>query len=390
MLPEEADRSSLHAALTLALTLPGDTVLYLLLPIYATTFGVTLPEAGILLAANRLVRIVGYGFVARIYAQYGPRAACMLAAVGAVLACVSYATLSGLWPLLAGRLVWGLSFAAMNLANQALPTAVMEGAARRTGRSRAIIAVGPTVGLVAGALMAYELGPRPVFAVLALVACLAPIFASRISPRTEPARAGGPRFERPGALSLWSFALGFTLDGLFIFGLGLLAAANYPKGAVLAAGFAMALRYAIEVMFSPLGGHLAHRYGARRILVAASLGAAAGLAVLSAEGWLLWTGAVVTIVLRALTQPLTAPLVAEAYPGPERVPALARQATWRDIGAGTGPLAAGLLFAVAPPIAIYGAAALLLGLTSLMLLGVGPPAAGSAVATRTDAGSRGE
>ena len=42
--------------MTLSLALPGDTLLYLLLPLYATTFGVTLPEAGILLAANRLVR----------------------------------------------------------------------------------------------------------------------------------------------------------------------------------------------------------------------------------------------------------------------------------------------------------------------------------------------
>lgn len=373
MTAADADRASLNAALTLALTLPGDTVLYLLLPIYAATFGVSLPEAGILLAANRLVRIVGYGWIARIYTDHGPRAACILAAFGSVVAALSYATMSGLWPLLVGRLIWGLSFAAMNLANQALPTANMENAPRRTGRSRAVIAVGPTVGLVGGAIMAHYYGPRVVFFALTLIACLAPIFAARIPDRREPIRQGGPRFERPGAMSLWSFALGFTLDGLFIFGLGLLAAASYPKGAVLAAGLAMALRYAIEIVFSPVGGHLAHRYGARRILVWASLGSSAGLAMLSAEGWLLWIGVFIAIVLRALTQPLTAPLVAEAFPGPERVSALARQATWRDIGAGTGPLAAGMLFALAPPLIIYGLAALLLASTSLMLLRVRPP-----------------
>src|SRR3981081_1215803 len=57
-----ADRASRDASVTLGLTLPGDTVLYLLLPLHAAVFGVTLPEAGLLLAANRLVRIARYGW----------------------------------------------------------------------------------------------------------------------------------------------------------------------------------------------------------------------------------------------------------------------------------------------------------------------------------------
>src|ERR1700730_15761536 len=111
-----ADWSSANAAVVLALTLPGDTLLYLLLPLYAATFGVSLPEAGVLLAANRLIRIVGYGWVARFYADRGARMACVFAACGGALATLSYATLSGVWLLLLGRLVWGLSFAAMNIA----------------------------------------------------------------------------------------------------------------------------------------------------------------------------------------------------------------------------------------------------------------------------------
>ena len=71
----QADRASRDASVTLGLTLPGDTVLYLLLPLHASVFGVTLPEAGLLLAANRLVRIAGYGWVARGYHRFGPRAA---------------------------------------------------------------------------------------------------------------------------------------------------------------------------------------------------------------------------------------------------------------------------------------------------------------------------
>ncbi len=368
-----ADRAARNAAITLALTLPGDTVLYLLLPIYAATFGVTLPEAGILLAANRIVRIIGYGWVATYFAEQGPRAACLLAALGAAAATLAYATMSGLWPLLIARLMWGLSFAAMNIANQALATSVGEGAARRMGHVRMIIAVGPTAGLIVGAVLAYHFGPRIVFGVLAAVACLAPLYARLLPDTREPIKGRAARFERPDAISIWSFSTGFTLDGLFIFGLGLLAAASYPNEAVLAAGFAMAVRYATEIAFSTAGGLLGHRYGAGRVLIGLSFVTAATLALLAVPGPLLWVGVFGTIILRALTQTLLAPAVAEAFPGDARVPALARQATWRDIGAGIGPLAAGILFPIAPAWAIYVGAALLVTLASVRLLKAGAP-----------------
>ena len=371
----QADDASRNAALTLSLALPGDTLLYLLLPLYAASFGVTLPEAGILLAANRLIRIAGYGWVGRFYATRGPRAACLLAAAGAIVATFMYAVASGLWLLLVARLIWGLSFAAMNIANQALPTSVITGAAQRVGRSRAITAVGPTVSLLGGAVLANAYGPRSVFLVLTVVALIAPLFAARIPVEREPANLIGPRFEKPGPMSIWSFSVGFTIDGLFIFGLGLLAAVSFPTGAVLAAGVAMSLRYASEMIFAPIGGRLGHRFGARRMLVAMSLLMAGALLLLAGSGLWLWIGAVTAITLRAISGPLSAPVVAAAYPGAARVPALARQATWRDIGAGTGPLAAGLIFPILPPLAIYGFAALVLGAASLWLLRLEAPGA---------------
>src|SRR5438874_678541 len=94
-----ADENSRYASLTLAFAQPGDTLLYLLLPLHHDLFGVTLGEAGLLLAANRLVRIAGYSWVARFYAERGPRAACLLAAFGSVVSTAGYALLSGVWAL---------------------------------------------------------------------------------------------------------------------------------------------------------------------------------------------------------------------------------------------------------------------------------------------------
>lgn len=363
-----ADHAARTAAITLALALPADTVLYLLLPLHAATFGVSLPEVGILLAANRLVRIAGNGWVARFYSRGGPRIACLLAAVAAACTAFGYALLSGVWLLLAMRLLWGLSFSALNIANHALPTSEPTGAARRAGRARAIVAAGPMVGLMGGALLSEIYGPRLVFAVLGCAALIAPLFALRLPSTPEAYNAEPARWSWPTPISMWSFSMGFVLDGLFIFGLSLLAKATIPNGAAVAAGAAMALRYLAEILLSPASGAMAQRHGARWLLILLSLACSLALLLLGTGGMLLWVGVIATVMLRALIQPLPAPVIAEAYPGPSRVPALARQATWRDIGAGAGPLAAGLLFPIAPAAAIYLGAAVLLAGSSLLLL----------------------
>lgn len=366
--PEAADRDSRHAALTLAFALPGDVLLYLLLPLYAGSFGVTLFEAGVLLAANRLIRIVGYGTVAHLYGSRGARWACLVACAGSVLSTLAYGLLSGFWLLLLARLMWGLSFAILNIANQALPTSAPEGAAARSGRARSIVAVGPMLSLIVGALLAETIGPRPVFVVLALAALAAPIFAARLPDTTQVINRSGPRLSMPEPISIWSFSMGFALDGIFVFGLSLIAAQSMPKGAVIAAGAAMALRYVSEIVLSAPGGSLAQRVGPRRLLVALSFATAISMSLLGAEGLLVWAGVLLTVILRALLQPLPSPVVALAYPGPDRVPALARQATWRDIGAGIGPLAAGVLFPLVPAVAVFAGAGGLLALSTGLLL----------------------
>jgi MFS family permease len=236
------------------------------------------------------------------------------------------------------------------------------------GRARSIVAVGPMGGLLAGGIMADLCGPRPVFLALGLIALAAPIFALRLPTMPEPILLQRPRLSAPDPFSIWSFCMGFALDGLFVFGLSLLATAGLGRSGIIAASVAMALRYVSEILLSPSGGALAHRYGARRMLVALSLGAAGALATLGAPEPFLWLGVLATVILRALLQPLPAPVIAEDCPGAARVPALARQAVWRDIGAAAGPLAGGFLFPVLPAMVVYAGAAALFAVASAGLV----------------------
>ena len=358
-----ADLNARYSAATLALALPADTVLYLLLPMFAPQFGVSVAEAGILLAANRLIRIAGYSWVARFYARRGDRPTDILAVVAAAVSTLGYATLSGFWLLLPMRLLWGLSYAALNLSTQAMATVEARGASRRSGYSRAIIAIGPMLALPLGAVLAEVHGPRAIFFVLTAVAVAAFWTSRRLPAEPHPIPMTRRRLTMPTALDIWSFLEGFTLDGLFIIGLGYLGKDLLPGSAVIAAGLLMALRYLSEIVLSPMGGHMAERFGAERLLVTLSVTTALVLVGFGA-GWL-WSCAAVIVVLRALQLPLVAPIVARRTPGPGRVQALATRAVWRDIGAGTGPMVAGLLLPIASPLWIYAVSAACLALSAL-------------------------
>ena len=368
--PSSTDAQSNRAAAVMALSLPGDTVLYLLLPMFASRFGVSLAEAGVLLAANRLIRIAGYGAVSRFYARRGDRLACMLAAGAAMVSSLGYALFSGFWLLVPLRLLWGLSFAILNLSTQVMATLDIRGVARRNGRSRAIIALGPVVALPLGGWTAEQWGPRAIFLMLALTA-LAGVFVARGLPaRGHDMPAQARRLRLPNSLDVWSFLEGFTLDGLFIIGVSYLGKGTMPEGSVLVAGMVLAVRYLGEIVLSPVGGRLAERFGPVRLLVWLSLMTGVALAGFGA-GWI-WSGAVVLVVLRALQLPLLPPIVAMRTPGPGRVQAHASRAVWRDIGAGAGPLLAGVMLPRVSPIWVYSVPAVLLALSALACIRPGP------------------
>lgn len=349
-----ADTTSRRAALTLALCLPSDVLLYLLLPMESQAFGITLAQAGVLLAANRLVRIFGYRHVLNFYARNGDRLTCMIAAGAATVCALGNSMLSGFAALLGLRLIWGLCFAALNLSTQVLATSEPTGAARRAGRSRAVIALGPMLALPLGGWLTLWAGPRPIFMILA-GCCLVGLWVARGLPTGgHDLHSTGRRFKWPDSVAVWSFIEGVALDGLFIFGLSIQAQKILGGDAVLIAGGLMALRYASEMLLSPLGGRAAQRFGATSMLLLFSFLSALALTAFGSY-WVI-VGAAAVLVLRALQLPLVTTLVAERNPGTMRVSALASNAVWRDVGAGLGPLLAGLLLPVASAPWVFGLA----------------------------------
>lgn len=70
-------RAIVGSSSIMSLALLEDALLYAVLPAYASDFGLTLPLVGVMLSANRFVRVFAYGAIARLAAGLGLRKLCI-------------------------------------------------------------------------------------------------------------------------------------------------------------------------------------------------------------------------------------------------------------------------------------------------------------------------
>ena len=93
-----------------ACSLLGDATLYTVLPTHTQEVGVTLASVGIILGINRAIRIVLNGPAGVLYDRLPRRGLFVLALSIGAFSTAIYAASQGLWMLLLGRLLWGLSW----------------------------------------------------------------------------------------------------------------------------------------------------------------------------------------------------------------------------------------------------------------------------------------
>jgi MFS family permease len=340
MAEERGETHVARVASVLGLALLGDSLLYVVLPLHAAAFGVTIAWVGVLLSANRFVRIFAYGAVAEVGRRMGLRWLTIAGAVGATLSTAAY----GLWAngeaLLIARIAWGLSFAALNLTTLAYAVREAGRAGRRVGTTRSISAMGPVLSLTVGAWLVSQTGPQGVFVWLAAVTAIAIPLAWMLPELPQPSeRRPASLLPWPSSIDLWGFAVGFAIDGIFVMTLSVLLSGFVSlESAVLTGGALLATRRLVEVFMGPVGGTLGDRWGASRMILVFGAALSAGLMLLA--GGQIHAGAIVIVLAHGVLTTLGPVLVAERNPG-SHLARLSVFTTWRDLGAAIGPLVAG-------------------------------------------------
>lgn len=330
----------------LSLALLGDPLLYVVLPVNAAAFGISFAWVGVLLAANRLIRIAFYGAIASFGEAVGPRRLAIVSAVAAAVSTLMLGAVSGGPLLLVARILWGLAFAALSLAALAYAVAYKTRAGSRVGVSRSIQQVGPALTLSVGAWLAGVVGPRDVFLILGVISLAAiPLALALPKEASRPVRKQTQWLPRPVRLDLYFFVVGLAVDGVFAMTVVLVLAKTVSLGsAMLAAGLILAFRRFGDILLSPVAGVVGDRIGTARVLWLATLLLAGGFTLL-ATGFP-YMGSAVVIVARAAIAAVGPAMVAQRASAETTLYRLAVMQTWRDFGAAAGPLVTGVLLEV--------------------------------------------
>ena len=352
----------------MSVALLGDALIYAVLPLHAATFGISLAWVGILLSANRIIRVLAYGAIARLTHRVGARGMCIASVAGACLSTTLYGVAEGPWWLLFARLLWGITFATLVLVTLAYAVENRAQAGTRVGVSHSIWSIGPMLALFGGTWLVALLGPREIFVYLGVVGLVALPFALSLTRVQAPAPTPPPKLSRPwfrpNAIEAIAFIVGVTADGLFAFSATLMLAERLPAAtAVVVGGALLAMRDVGQATCAPIAGYLGDRFGPRPVFAITLLVSAMGLALIG-WGWLV-TGAVIMLLAKAGAMTLAPAVIVRGTPDTQSaMPALARMQASRDLGAAVGPFTAGFLVAVISPqvLHLWAAALLVLAL----------------------------
>src|ERR1700686_854531 len=165
----EGYRNTIIVASCLGLVWFGDAVIYVVLPLYAPAFGFDALPVGVLLSVNRVVRILGYGWVAPLARAYGTNVLTAAACMAAAISTLAYGLLSGFALLFIARMIWGAAWGIINLTMTAYAYGDGNGAGMRIGIARAVSSPGACAALVGVGPLCVAIGPRQTFVLYGLL-----------------------------------------------------------------------------------------------------------------------------------------------------------------------------------------------------------------------------
>ena len=324
------------AAACLGLVWLGDALIYVVLPLYPAAFGVEVASVAILLSVNRVIRIVGYGWVSPLSRRFGANTLTAAACAAAATSTLAYGLLSGFVLLFIARLMWGGAYGVINLTNTAYAYGDGRRAGTRVGLNRAVSTLGPVLSLALGGWIVTRTGPQGVFVVYGLVGLLAvplALMLPRLRQTVGDAQATAKGRWIPSPLNIMFFAVALGADGVFTATLSTLLADLIPvTSALIGAGLLLAANRLTAVVLAFISGPLVDRLKAHRLLAPCCVLVAIGLAAIAA-GYV-YSGSIILIFARVVFA-IVAPIVA-AEQSTDRIGAIAAYATWSDCGLAAG------------------------------------------------------
>ena len=412
-----APRRVLMITIIVGAVIMGDAMIYNVLPSDVGSFGVAVGLVGVLLSANRFVRLASNPLAAYLLQRYGSARPVLASIIVALGSTVMLGVAKGFVLLLLARVLWGVSFSILRLTGYLV--ALEEGEAGRRGRLMGVFSgglrIGSLVAVLVGGILFDVLGRAPSFLIIASVGLVSiPAFldlyrtsgghavldSSESKGGFRAAETSPPRSMRerawdffvptvPGmdavqrykllAASFTTFAFYLVMGGVLISTLGFylrerlgdeVAIVGLVIGIATLNGLLLAARLTSDVA-GPLLGYLGDRVGHERIPVVAIPMCVAALLLMGSNAPALWAFVWLPVAFLGVTAAIISlnAAVGGMAPVHRRPQVMSRLASWQDLGFASGPLLAYAAIGSVSLTAIYvvGACILLIALAAQSL-----------------------
>ncbi|MFC1716592.1 MFS transporter [Candidatus Poribacteria bacterium] len=367
-------------SLAVATSLLGDSALYTILPTHAEQLGIRLALVGILLSANRFVRLISNSWSGRVHDRlHSPWPFVAALVVGACITAI-YGLFWGFWMFFAARLVWGVCWSFLRLEgySSVITKSPPESRGKLMGAYKSIITLGFMAGGTLGGILTETIGYRKCmlyFACFSLLGAFALLIEQLRSNRAQQQVTEtvditpSPEIENTAAKSQnaqhperWIiYLMGFTniLVSSSIVGstLGRLLRIRFgmtillwqkPIGVASVTGVLFLIRRTLSMLLAPVLGHLGDRAGRRLALalgLAINIVALICMATQRSFALISLASIVCSISYISISVSLDASIVdmaSEHRPGQ----LVSRYVTFTDLGSACGPFVSYLLLSV--------------------------------------------
>ncbi|SHM75064.1 Predicted arabinose efflux permease, MFS family [Gracilibacillus kekensis] len=379
-----------------AVSLLGDSMLYVVLPIFPELFGLnSLWEVGVLLAVNRFVRIPIHPFVKMFYQYFTIRQGLFIGLILSIITTLSYGILETFLWLLISRIVWGIAWSFLKQGGQ-LSVVYAVGASNQqlasgqlTGIYNGISRTGSLAGMLLGGIGASLFGPETLFFVFACLATVLIPFLVRDMRNQQDIASEKPDNQKApvdqktirNRTFLFLLTMGLLLSMIYqgvltstlgywiVFQEDLTTIFLGGLGAAAWTGILQGFRWGLEPVIAPWIGRKADKIGSKLILLIPTLVVASGLflilpAFIPTVAWLF--AVIILLVTATIVSTLLDAFVTDYTVHFKKNAIISHYLTASDLGAALGPALGFLLIEMAGEYSVVIGGAVILMFTAVL------------------------
>ena len=349
-------------SLSVAAALLGDAMLYVVMPSRPELWYISIFQVGILLSANRLVRLFTNPASAYIVARFGVYQPFQWSLLASLSVLVAYAFTSSFTLLLLARLTWGACWSTLRLVSQWIASDQSDetNVGFNLASNASLIRIGSIGGALFGGILSDYIGYKLTFSIFGALTILSwLVWRNASSYRNKPIGEHLKK-ERHNFLALLKnldilligmsgLAIGLVINGLMSASLGHFIRSSFGTDFSLLfisftvtayTGLMLGFRSFSEVFVGPFGGYISDRYGRLKVLVISVVLSSVGLLLVGATDDILFTTIMLALIFAAgvLLMMQLLPLVSVVAEQNSRSGVFSVYNTFQDFGSALGPL----------------------------------------------------